>query len=300
PWAGIDALTTPAQGAAAILSAPAQPPDLVVPVEVPDEPKPAGRPARPHGYVSRGVVYALAGYALLITGVAVYGLFFRTPSLPADHPLSTIPDDFGEFPAANRKKVTAARFPLDGELPAGQKAALGGRIELGQIVIEPLKVEKRKLAIVRQSLEESRRVELGDALVLRLKVTNTSEDVEIYPLDPAFIRRPIGPDAPATRVVVGRESFAGGPINWPFGERLTREFEEQQADENTPLKPGESRDYFVPTAPNPQLVNAVRNAKDPVLWRVQVRRGMIDFRDRDVPVTAVVGVEFRASEVAGL
>ena len=34
-----------------------------------------------------------------------------------------------------------------------------------------------------------------------------------------------------------------------------------------------------------------------LLWRVQVRRGRIDFDGKDVPVTAIIGVEFRAADV---
>jgi hypothetical protein len=235
-----------------------------------------------------------------MTGLAVYGLAFKSAELPPDHPLSTIPDDFGEFPPADRKKVTASRAPVDGPLPEVQKATLGGKIVIGQLLIEPLGVERRKLTLIRESSEEKQRVPLDFGLVLRLKVTNASPDLPIYPLDPAFDRRPLGRDTPATRIVVDADTFPGGPIRWPFGTRVTREYEESQVAENQPLAPGETREYFVCSADDPRLVNALRHARLPILWRVQVRRGLIEYNGRDVPVTAIIGVVFDKGDVAGL
>jgi hypothetical protein len=245
-------------------------------------------------------VYALAAYALVMTGLAVYGLVFKTATLPPEHPLSTIPDTFGEFPPAERKKAGAARFPVDGALPADQKAAVGGKIEIGQLEIVPVQIVKRKLTLVREGEKRPVEVPEGDGLVLRLRVTNTSADVPIYPLDPAFQRRDAPGDSPATRIVVGRQSFAGGPINWPFKKPLTREYEKEQEDEARPLGPGETRDYFVCSPADARVLDAVRQAKDSALWRVQVRRGLIEFDGKDVPVTAIVGVEFRRADVPGL
>jgi hypothetical protein len=45
------------------------------------------------------------------------------------------------------------------------------------------------------------------------------------------------------------------------------------------------------------VVKTIRGARDPMLWRVQVRRGTVEYRGKDVPVTAIIGVEFRASDV---
>ena len=39
------------------------------------------------------------------------------------------------------------------------------------------------------------------------------------------------------------------------------------------------------------------SAKEPLQWRVEVRRGPVVLRGKDVPVTAVVGVDFKASDV---
>jgi hypothetical protein len=43
----------------------------------------------------------------------------------------------------------------------------------------------------------------------------------------------------------------------------------------------------------------VKESSDTLLWRVQVRRGLIEFKGKDVPVTAIIGVEFKSSDVKG-
>jgi hypothetical protein len=308
PWAGLDAMAGPAPAPAAPAPppAPAAPQPLEVEVAPDDEDRPrkpprAGR-TRPApaegGGVPTWVVVLLGVYALIATGLAVYGLLFNTGEPPDGHPLSTIPDTFGEFEPASRKKVAQLRFNVEGQLPADQKAALGGKIEIGQLEIQPVHVEKRRLVLFAEGKAEKRRLgETGEALVLKLKVKNTSTDLTIYPLDPAFNRRSIGDDKAATRLVVGKQTFAGGPVSWPFSRNVAREYERDQEGDAIPLRPGETREYSVCSAADPRLLAAVRTSKDPVVWRVQVRRGLIEFKGRDVPVTAIVGVEFRPSEV---
>ncbi len=278
--------------------------------ELPDEEPPQkptratrGKPAPASGGgIPNGVVYGLAGYALLMTLLAIYGLFFRgVEKLDPGHPLSTIPDNFGEFPAPDRKKVSQLKFPVDGELPENLKAGLGGKIEVGQLEIEPVKVGTRRLNMVAKGKAEERTTtSRDDALVLILKVKNTSPDIAIFPMDPAFTRRSIGDDKPATRLVVGKQTFAGGANTWPFRSGVVREYEKDQENDAVPLKPGETREYVVCSPADRNVAAVVRNAKDTVQWRVQVRRGLIEFKGKDVPVTAIIGVEFKASDVKEL
>ncbi len=78
---------------------------------------------------------------------------------------------------------------------------------------------------------------------------------------------------------------------------MKRKYEENQEKDWTPLKPGEARDYVVFTDFDQQILKAVSESNDKILWRVQVRRGLIDFKGKDVPVTAIIGVEFKSSDV---
>ncbi len=323
PWAGLDELPAP--------PAPAAVPTLI-PVPVPasespfstvqDEPKAkknsqreapievdddrAGRRLRATQAAAEKPifkigVFILAPYALLMTVLAIYGLFFKS-STPPGHPLSTIPDNFGEFPPAERKKTSKANLSLGGELPPEQRIALGaGKIEIGQLEIEPTKIEQRTLNVVTEGKNaKEKQVQQGNtpALVLSLRIKNTSGDLFIHPLDPAFNRKPTGNERPGTGVLIGnKQAFWGGAIAWPFSERVNRVYETAQEADATPLKPGDSHDYVVFTDARPSVVKAVKESKETIFWRIQVRTGRVGFEGKDIPVTAIISVEFKSSDV---
>lgn len=268
-----------------------------------EKPPRAGRGRAPAkaGGISPVVLILVAGYALVATALAAYGLFFKSSDRPdTGHPLSTVPDNFGEFDPATRKKVTQYKFPVDGPLPAAQRAKLGEKIAIDDVEIEPRKIEKRRLELRTEgtSGEVLKEWSRGPALVLTLLIKNTSPDLSLYPMDPAFTRRASGSDQPITRLVVNRKTvFAGGAIPWPFGDKVKRRLDVQQENDYVPLRPGEAREYVVFTDARPDIVNAVEGAKGEMEWRVQVRRGPVEYRGKEVPVTAVVGVEFTAADV---
>jgi hypothetical protein len=243
--------------------------------------------------------FLLLPYAFLMTLLAAYGLFLRdTGKAPEGHPLSLIPDSRGEYPPAERKKSGKLGVPLDGPLPPELKAGLGQKLAVGAVTVEPVSVAVRKLAVEKVSDGgKTYNLNPGKGVALTLKVTNTSPDLVIYPLDPAFNRKQLPTDTPPTALVIGKSTFAGGPVAWPFEKSVKRAYEKAQEDDDKPLGPGESRTYVVTSDTRPEIVRAVQNAKEPILWRVQVRRGLVEYRGREVPVTALVGVEFTASDV---
>ncbi len=249
--------------------------------------------------VPKSRFYALAAYALFMTLLAIYGLFLKSgEARDANHPLSTIPDSFGEFDPVSRKKVSQYKFPVDGELPANQVATLGGTIAIGQLEIEPAKIEARPLKVITQGKQEAAENTRPRTLVLHLNIKNTSPELPIFPMDPAFTRKPRNEDKPATCLVLGKQQvYYGSGIEWPTAMNVKRKYEEEQEKDKLPLKPGESRDYVVFTDSDPQILKAVYATQDPLLWRVQVRRGLIEYRGKDVPVTAIIGVEFKSSDV---
>ena len=263
--------------------------------------KPGAAPAAAGG-IPKQVVYGLAGYAVLMTILALYGLLMKSSEVPPEHPLSTIPDSFGEFDPAQRKKLSLYRFKVDGPLPANQVAQLGGKIEVGGLEIEPLKIDKRALEIFTGDSKGQKAPTSapGSALVLRLKIRNNS-DMPFCPLDPAFSRKGTRDDIPANRIVVGTNPpFAGGPLLWPTTKAGTRQFEREQEKDSEPLKPGETREYSVCSTTKPELITAIRKASDQILWRVQVRRAPVEFHGKSIPVTAIIGVEFAKSDVPNL
>lgn len=271
----------------------------------PDEKPTRVRARRPAPAAAGGgmtlLLIAVAVYALVATGLAVYGLFFRSgPEFDTGHPLSTIPDTFGEFDPAQRKRVSQYKFNVDGELPAGQRAKLGEKVTVGQLDIQPLRVERRPLVIETETARDKRTDRTpAEALVLTLLIENKS-DLTFHPMDPAFTRRANEgkKDFPITRLVVDKKPYSGGHLEWPIDHnRAKRKFEQRQADDAVPLRPGDKREYVVFTEARQDIVAAVARAKEPLQWRVQVRRAPVEIDGREIPVTAIIGVEFRPADV---
>jgi len=250
------------------------------------------------------LLYGLTSYAILATMLALYAFFLRSVGRQEPgHPLSTIPDTFGEFDPVARRKVSQTKLDLDAPLPAGQQVSLGQKLQIGQLEVEPVSVEKRPLTIVKEGKtggDSQRRVTKFGALVLHLRVTNTSADLPIYPLDPAFTRSAKMDDRPAMRLAIGRQVLYGGAIPWPFADKVKREYEEAQAQDDRPLQPGETREYVVFTNEDSSLAQVLKKAVEPLVWRVQLRRGIVEYRGKDVPVSAIIGVEFNPSDIRNL
>ncbi len=321
PWAGFDQVPTPRAMPPAPRPAEPEPLPAAVVEDEPPEPRRGSRDRRPErddrrprpergrpadrgtggagGLIKVGF-FLLVPYALLMTVLAVYGLFIREGGkVPDGHPLSLIPDSRGEFPPAERKKVGKLGVPLDGPLPPELRAGLGKTVAVGAVEVEPVSVAVRRLSVVTEPERGNvtAPVQVGRGVVLTLKIKNTSPDLTFHPLDPAFNRKEGSTDSPPTALVIGKSTYPGGPISWPFQGKVKRKYEAAQADDDKPLAPGESRTYAVPSDVRPEVVRAVQNARDTILWRVQVRRGLVEYLGREVPVTALVGVEFQASDV---
>lgn len=262
-----------------------------------------GAPAPGGGTALKVGFFVVLAYAVVVTGLAVYGLFVKSGA-PAGHPLSAIPDDFGEFKPAERKKTGKLTIPVDGELPPELRVALGEKLAIGSLEVTPTKVEARRLIRVGEYASGGGKETLPPtppALVLTMRIRNTSDDLFIHPTDPAFNRKVTTPaERVGTGLVVGNQTFWGGAIDWPFRKQVTRLYEAAQAADATPLNPGETRDYVVFTDTKLEILRAVRNATDGLVWRVQVRRGRIEFEGKDIPVTAIIGVDFQPGDVRGL
>lgn len=290
---------------------PPLPISLIVPVEVPVEVPVKEVPSRTASQtavhstapapsrISPWAFAVLAVYAAFATCVALYGLFYREPPLPPSHPLATLPDTFGEYDPASRTKI-ALRTPLTGPLPEELIIPLGGSITLGQLRVEPLRVEERPLRLISESAQEKREEVTRPALVLHLKLTNTSADLVFHPVDPALVRKSHQLEQEdrfnGTRLQVGSATFIGGPLEWPF-RRGVRRYEAAQQDHHRPLQPGETRTFVICSPDHPALRRAVRNAPSDLLWHVHLRTGIFVWKEREVPITSIVGVRFPASAI---
>jgi len=240
------------------------------------------------------VVIPLISYAILST-IAVITLYLRPPQPSLDY----LPDVEGDFQGAKRQKhssISYERLDPDSPLPERLKIDLKHSIRLGDVEVTPLRVEWGRLRIRHPDMTED--VLPGEALLLHLKLKNVSGDVVFSPTDPYFDRqwKSAQDSKPYTFLEVGKQRLYGGPLPWRPGMRAdNRPALEGQTYEALP--PGAQMETFVCTPPSDAMLAGIVNHQGPLLWRIQVRRGLVHVRESDVPATAVLGVAFQASDI---
>jgi len=308
--AGVDARTEP--DPAAFQLGPATPSAGIAASTTVDEdalaraiPKPRIRPpADRGGWLIALLIVPLISYSVLATVAVIYLRFFQAPPSNQPHPLEMFPDLEGENPGVRpgKKKLTVKYHDhlQEKELPAQLRTTMGKPIRVGDLEVEPLSVELRPVVFVTpgsDSVASDR-----PTLVLNLRLTNKSENQAFYPLDPFFERRWVAKKnnnkdgMPFTYLTVGKEHFYGGPLS-EEDRRVGRETIKGQKLEHE-LEPGESFETFVCTNPDDAVQEAVEQSKRPMLWRVQVRRGLVKTPHRgELSACAVVGVEFTRDQV---
>jgi len=240
------------------------------------------------------VVIPLISYSILAT-IAVITLYLRPPQPSLDY----LPDVEGDLQGAKRQKhssISYERLDPDSPLPERLKIDLRHSIRLGDVEVTPLRVEWGRLRIRYPDMTED--LLPGEALLLHLKLKNISEDVVFSPTDPYFDRqwKSAQDSKPYTFLEVGKQRLYGGPLPWRPGIRADNrpalEGQNYQA-----LPPGAQIETFVCTPPGDAMLTGVANHQGPLLWRIQVRRGLVHVRERDVPATVVLGVAFQASDI---
>jgi len=264
------------------------------------------RRAKSESMFTTYLIIFLIPYAIFMTGVAAY-FYLRMLDMQqrAPHPLEYLRDT-GENPPAKRgtSSVLEGVSP-ETNLPPRLQVALGQSLTIGDLQVQPLKVERRKLII----FSENRRPEAtADALVLTLRFRNISEDVFFTPTDPVFDRQwkeEYGSSRPYNLLEIGGKKFFGGPVQWrprtnPGARRGDdpRECVKGQENDNQVLKPGTDRTSIFCTDPgNREILQTLQASQSPLVWRVHLRRGLVDVGDREVSATAVVGVVFDKKDV---
>ncbi len=279
---------------------------------LPTMPSPAARAAarsRGSGLLLALVIVPLMSYSVLAT-IAV--IVLRTqPEKP--HPLEMLPDLEGDNPGAtHQKKGQSQRYrvppPDTTDVPPHLRLELGQTLTLGDLEVTPESVGRRRITI-RVGNREPDPVE-KECLALELRFRNRSADVVFAPMDRYFTRRwkSGGGLMPFTSLEVGADRFYGGPTPWkPRGGGRFTDPAEVVVGQNfdRELKPGEEMTTFVCTDPEDDVLRAVAAYSGRLLWRVQVRRGLVRWTtsrgvEREDPATAVVGVEFGAADAAAL
>jgi hypothetical protein len=305
------AADTPGASATEPLTSPAAPPadqDLAPAV-------PARKPAGRGGWWFIPLVFVpLVFYAVLGTALFLWYALIAVPRLQhqgTTNPFDQLPDDGDDRGVIKDGKRISYHYDYPPgfatlPLPAAQRVALNNTIRIGAIEVTPTRVERKRihfLTLGRQPTECR-----GDSLVLHLQFRNVSPDERFAPLDNYFDRwwdRARG--MPLTQLEAGKDRFCGGPAHWAppqGGKELPEWVEGRQRVDTVGLKPGEQGEGIVCTDGNDRQAVRVLFGEDdeghrvarphpgPFLWRVQVRRGLIRWRDRERSATTVIGVEF--------
>src|SRR5262249_3221127 len=95
---------------------------------------------------------------------------------------------------------------------------------------------------------------------------------------------------------IGKDRLWGGPLPWKPG----RQFKEEdtiQGQQYKSLQPGEQLTTFVCTDPQDHVGRLLARYRGNLIWRVQLRRGLVPVGEREYPATAVIGVQFKDADI---
>ncbi|MBI1832984.1 MAG: hypothetical protein HYR84_16210 [Planctomycetes bacterium] len=259
---------------AATPSEPFLPPAQPMPAETPSAPEEPFAAFKPRPVYDSGVLtmYAfifLIPYAILTTLAVIYLLFFQGPRT---HPLDMMPDP--EPKKGGAKPITRIdrAFPLADH----QKTTLGQAIRVGKdgdLMVTPEKVVLTK--------------ELDLKIFLRAK--NVSTNATFAPIHQSFVRfEPAQTDLLPYSYLESKSKSVRDVHNLfvdKGGDKMLRPNEEIEIVLSTDF------DY------REKVVPRIAAAKDSYTWRLQMRRGLVKWRGKDVSATAVIAVEFTSEQI---
>jgi phage FluMu protein Com len=225
------------------------------------------------GYLSLMALIFLVPYSVLMTLFVIY-LWYQLAT--QEHGLRILPD-----PVPNPKKDGAqqVREKHDQPLSADLKVALGNTIRIGELQVTPKKVVHDAL---------------GD-LELTLHVKNVSANQVFSPVHPDFLKVSLGGKTMPYTFLESRnfKSLYGGHLAFQRGEGGDKTIDGA-------LKPGQEEDVLVTTRGDnsKEIVQRIVQSKNEnLLWRIQVRRGLVPSDGQPVSATAVIGVQFSARDI---
>ena len=181
---------------------------------------PARRPTAGSGMGPMLLLIFLLPYSIFATGVAIW---YYYQGQKVKHPLEYLPDTPADHPGAKRepnKSVSFFRYERtrpDIDLPPRLRVALHQAIQIGDLQVVPEKVEKRQVTLCIRGANFPPEPSLEPALVLTLRLRNTSTDDYFVPTDAAFNnweQSESGKHKPYTFLEVGPKRFYGGPFVW--------------------------------------------------------------------------------------
>jgi hypothetical protein len=161
---------------------------------------------------------------------------------------------------ADRSRKVQPPEPIEGDHLVRLKQPL----KIGSLEITPIDVTRKDVKTQRKGVvnEFEFRDRGKNALMLRLKLRNTSEDTVFAPLDPAYLREH------GDKLVDTFVTTASGERVYPFPLAIESEWSIVGQDLSE-LRPGESRTVAIVTRPD-----APPDDAGPFTWRVRLRTGI--------------------------
>jgi hypothetical protein len=220
-----------------------------------------------------------------------------------------MPDVEGDDPGVRTPKMSLQFKKADAlaPLPEHMHVKLTETLQVGDLEVTPLKVERKVVAVNVEGADDAEPCR-WDSLVLHLRLKNLSTSYRFTPIDNYFDRHWDGRagSAPLTVLVAGSSQFFGGPAKWAArADRTTRRewVEGRKNGDPKGIGPGESVETITCTDGEDQRCAATLFGRRPyqgkLLWRVHLRRGLIEHKGRELPATCVVGVEFSSKDYGG-
>jgi hypothetical protein len=225
-----------------------------------------------------------------------------------------MPDVDGDNIGARKGKTSASLrwSPADAvrPLPNHLRVRLGETMRLGDLEVTPKSVKRQKVGVFVEGFGQPEPCP-NDSLVLTLEMRNLSDEYAFTPLDNYFDRywNGKGDSAPLTVLLAGKQKFFGGPAKWyPLkrdrAKAQLREWVDLPGRKNVDgigLEPGSSATMAVCTdGANGQVIDYLFGRTPPtgdLLWRIQVRRGVVVVNGHKKSAAAVIGVEFTVKDI---
>lgn len=214
----------------------------------------------------------LVPYAIFTTGFIAY-LLMTYPTIEA---LGVLMD-----PNLKNKPKTVSLPVRNSPVPKSLKTSLNKPITVGQMEFTPLKISRD-----------------GDVLTLKFKAKNLSKNLVIDPIEPMFFDEKVVGAGYTFLEPLNKEAFdkvSGGDLAF-FNDK-------NAAIGDRDLLPGHECTIEISTSVAPTAKTQVRNLlaqNGRFQWRLQVRRGVETVYGVPTSLTAVIGIEFDKSNIAGL
>ena len=241
--------------------------------------------------VSRHTFTLVRNYAIAMT-LAVIFLVYKllNPNMSA---LESLPD---VKPQKKDDKIVYKLVPEATEMPPGHLLSLGQSQRFGNLQVTPVRITKEPVEFVHHLGDPGVSREPGPEVVkLWFEFENLSTDQSIAPLDGLVFKRDdndfenVRSNNFACRLSQkkkgGELAFVYDLIEFDIWNLRGQNVEQE-------IAPGEKLETYIPTSE--EGVAQLMNSDEPLVWRVQFRKG---YSPKNYGVTTVIEVAFESSDI---